>query len=361
MRNRIIFTLSIAGVIAGLVAAWLFGIERRAQPPVFKPVSSPYASAIYANGIVESEQAGGSNVTVYPEIAGRVTRVLVREGQQVAAGTTLLVLDDGVQRASTEQARLQAEAARSLLAELKAQPRPETLEVARAQVELAASNLKTARDQYDKRRASLEIDPRSISKDALDTAGNAVHQAAAAQDVARRQYELTRAGAWRYDILNQQRQAEAAEQTWQAALALLQKFTIKASVDGVVLAVNTSAGSYVSPQGAYDPYTQGFGPLLVMSGPQDHLAVRCYVDEILVSRLPAPDRIRAQMSIRGTDLKVPLEFVRVQPYVSPKIQLSNQRQERVDVRVLPVLFRFKMSRPAMVYPGQLVDVFIWQK
>jgi HlyD family secretion protein len=85
------------------------------------------------------------------------------------------------------------------------------------------------------------------------------------------------------------------------------------------------------------------------------------VDEILVSRLPAPDRIQAQMSIRGTDVKVPLEFVRVQPYVSPKIELSNQRQEKVDLRVLPVIFRFKMKTPVMAYPGQLVDVFIGQK
>lgn len=361
MRNRVIFALAIVGVIAGLVAAWLFGVQRKAQPPVFKPVSNPYSTAIYANGIVESVQEGGSNIAVYPEVAGRITQVLVHEGQRIAAGTPLVRLDDSVQRASAEQARLQAAAALALLAELKAQPRPETLEVARAQVDLAASNLKAARDQYDKRRASLEIDPHSISRDVLDTADNAVRQAAAAQDVARRQYELTRAGAWRYDIVNQQRQAEALQQSWQAALALLRKYTITSSVDGVVLAVNSTPGSYVSPQGAFDTYTQGMDPLVVMSGPQDYLAVRCYVDEILVSRLPAPDRIQAQMTIRGTDIKVPLEFVRVQPYVSPKIELSNQRQEKVDLRVLPVLFRFKTSAPAMVYPGQLVDVFIGQK
>jgi hypothetical protein len=64
------------------------------------------------------------------------------------------------------------------------------------------------------------------------------------------------------------------------------------------------------------------------------------------------------MSIRGTDInKVPLEFVRVQPYVSPKIELSNERQEQVDLRVLPVIFRFE-KKDAPVYPGQLVDVYI---
>ena len=358
MRNRIIFALSILGIVAGLVAAWFFGIERKAQPPAFTPVSSPYAAAIYANGIIESDQAGGSNITIYPEVSGLATKVLVHEGQRVLAGAPLLAIDDTVQRASTEQLRLQAEAAKALLAELKAQPRRETLAIAQSEVDLAAANLKVARDQYDKRRASFEIDPKSISKDVVDTADNAVRQAAAAQDVAKRQYDLTRAGAWRYDIVNQQRQAEALQQAWQAALALQQKYTVKAGVDGVVLSVNTTPGSYVSPQGAFDAYTQGQDPVVVMSGPQDHLAVRCYVDEILVARLPAADQIQAQMSIRGTDIKVPLEFVRVQPYVSPKIELSNQRQEKVDLRVLPVLFRFKMTSATMAYPGQLVDVYI---
>jgi HlyD family secretion protein len=98
-----------------------------------------------------------------------------------------------------------------------------------------------------------------------------------------------------------------------------------------------------------------------MGASQDYLSVRCYIDEILVSRLPASTHIQAQLSVRGTDIKVPLEFVRVQPYVSPKIELSNQREEKVDLRVLPVIFRFRKKDLPMVYPGLLVDVFIGPK
>ena len=361
MRNKIIFTLSVLGILAGIIAAIFFGFERKAQPPAFAPVANPYATAIYANGIIESDQAGGSNIVVYPEVSGQVARVLVREGQKVKAGTALLSIDDTVQKATTEQLRLQAEAATALLNEIQAQPRKETLAIARAQVDQAQANLKAARDQYDKRHASFEIDSRSISKDVLDTAENAVIQALAALEVARKQYELTVAGAWSYDIQNQRKQVEALRQAYLAANALLQKYTVKARADGVVLALNTTVGSYVSSLGAFDTYTQAQNPLVVLSAPQDTLAVRCYVDEILVSRLPAPEHIQAQMSLRGTDVKVPLEFVRVQPYVSPKIELSNQRQEKVDLRVLPVIFHFKMTSPTMAYPGQLVDVFIGQK
>ena len=66
------------------------------------------------------------------------------------------------------------------------------------------------------------------------------------------------------------------------------------------------------------------------------------------------------MVVRGADLHVPLTFVRIQPLVSPKIELSDARQERVDLRVLPVIFRFKPDPKARLYPGQLVDVYISQ-
>jgi len=292
--NKIIFTVAVIGILAGLVAACIFGLVRKAQPPIFNPVSNPFASAIYANGMVESDLPIGENINIFPQISGPITQVLVQEGQPVSAGTPLFTIEDSVQRANTE---------------------------------LAAANLKLARDQYDKDRAAYDADPKSISKTVLDTAGDTVTQATAAL---------------------------------KAASALLQYYSVKAPVAGVVLAVNAAVGGYVSSQGNYDTYTELFDPLVVMSGPQEFMDVRCYVDEILVSRLPSHWHIQAQMQITGTDIKVPLEFVRIQPYISPKIELSNQKQEQVDLRVLPVIFRFQ-KQDAPVYPGQMVDVFIGQK
>jgi len=291
VRNTLIFTLSIIGVLAGLIGAYIFGIQRKAQPPVFTPVTNPYSSGIYANGIVESYQPSGENINIFPEVSGPIVKVLVKEGQQVSAGTVLFTIDDSIQKAT---------------------------------VELAEANLKVARDQYDKDLVSYDIDPKSISKDVLDTAKDTVDQTVAALKAAR---------------------------------ALLKKYTLKAPINGVVLAVNAAVGSYVSSQGNYDTYTELFNPLVVMGASQDYLAVRCYVDEILISRLPSAYHIKAEMSITGTNIKVPLEFVRVQPYVSPKIELSNEKQEQVDLRVLPVIFRFEKG-DAPVYPGQMVDVYI---
>jgi HlyD family secretion protein len=361
MRNKFIFVLIVLGVLGALGSAYVYAVPKKALPPVFNPAPDPYAQGIYANGIVESYQANGENTNIYPEVSGPVVRILVTEGQSVTQGAPLLQIDDTVQRATVEQQKAQADAAQAMLEELRAQPRKETFEVARAQVDMARASLKSAQDALDKQQHSYDIDPASISKDALDTAINAQKVAKANLDVVTRQYDLTKAGAWVFDIRNQEKQVEALAKAYAASSALLAKYTIKAPTDGLVLSISVAVGSYVSPQGAYDTYTQGSDPVIVMGTAKGTLGVRCYIDEILIPRLPPADKIQAQMFIRGTNTKIPLEFVRVQPYVSPKIELSNQRQEKVDLRVLPVIFRFQPPPGVQVFPGELVDIYVGGK
>jgi HlyD family secretion protein len=362
VKHRFLLALVIMGVVGGLVSAYVYGIRKEPLPPAYSPAQNPYGKGIYANGIVESYQSNGENINLFPEVSGTVTQILAKEGQTVKQGTPLLLIDDSVQRATVAQQKAQAEAALTLLRQLKAQPRLEVLRVSKAQMDSAAASLKTTQDSLSKLRKSHTLNPQSVSKDQLDNAENAFKVAKANLEVARRQYQLTRAGAWIYDIQNQQRLYEALSKTYESGQALLSKYTIRAPVDGVVLAVRTAEGSYVAPQGSYGTYTQDYNPIIVMGHPQDpYLAVRCYVDEILISRLPPASHMQAQMQIRGTSRRIPLDFERIQPYVSPKIQLSNQRTERVDVRVLPILFRFKPPNDIKIYPGQLVDIYVEAK
>ncbi len=358
MKAKLLVILAVAGILGGLASAYFGGAKGQAPPPVFPPAQNPYAKGVYANGIIESYQSNGENINVFPEVSGPVTQVLVTEGARVSRGDPILLIDDSVQRATVEQQKAQAEAALALLQELKAQPRKEVLEVSKAQMDSAAASLKTSEDQFNKLKKSFGLDRQSVSKDQLDNAENAQKVAKTNLETARRQYELTRAGAWIYDIRNQQHQYEALTKTYESGKALLAKYTIVAPVDGVVLAVNTSVGSYISSQGAYGSYTQVFGPVIVMGYPEARYQVRCFIDEILIPRLPAPSQMKARMFLRGTDISIPLEFVRSQPYVTPKIELSNERTERVDVRVLPVLFQFTPPKDLHVYPGQLVDVYL---
>jgi HlyD family secretion protein len=359
MHNRTLFTLASAGVLIGVASAVYYGIERKAQSPVFNPAPNPYVAGLYANGIVQSDQQNGTNTALYPEVPGTVVQIAVSEGQQVKQGDTLIRLDDSVQRATAEQLRAQAQAAKAALAELRAQPRPESLAVVSAQVEVAEATLKMNKDTFDKLEGVNRITPDLVSRDQLDTAANAVRVATANVAVARRQYDLSKAGAWSYDVQAQTQQYVALDKARRSAEALLEKYTIRAPVDGAVLSIQTAVGSYASAQGTYDTISGSNAPLIIMGGGTgDQLSVRCYIDEILIQRLALSANTPAQLFIRGTTVSIPLQYVRVQPYVSPKIQLSSGRTERVDLRVLPVIFRLKKPSDVRLYPGQLVDVYI---
>jgi len=361
LRNKMIFIVSGVGLALASVSAYLSSQQPMALPPAFSPAANPYAKGLYAQGIIESAQPHGENINIYPEVPGPVTEVLVTEGAKVRKGDAMVRIDDSVQRATTEQQQSQAEAARALLAELKAEPRRENLDVAAAQVDNAKAGLKNAEDQLAKVERAYSVEPKSISRDALDNARNAQKIAAANLQVVERQYTLTKAGAWTYDIQNQDKQYIALSKAYAASAALLAKYTIRAPTDGVVRSIQAAVGSYVSPQGAYNSYTQGMNPLIVMGAPEDRLQVRAFIDEILIDRLADPAKLTAELFIRGTDKHMPLTFVRVQPFVSPKIELSDQRQERVDVRVLPVIFTFANSKNLNVFPGELVDVYVSAK
>lgn len=301
-----VYALAIAGVALAAFSAAVMNEHGAAQPPLFKPPSDPYAAGIYANGMVESFQGQGVDIALNPQVSGAVTAVLVHEGQPVHAGQPLLRLDDMVQRATTAQLA--------------------------AQVDNAAAVHRSAADTRAKQERAFALDPRAVTADTLDTARNAEAIAATALKVARK--------------------AAAA------SAVLLDKYVVRAPRDGVVLALTATVGSYATPQGTFDPRSGATQPAMTLGTPQNRLQVRAYVDEILVSRLPGPDRIMAQMTPRGTSQHIALRFEHIQPYVSPKIDLSDQRQERVDVRVLPVVFSFVPPAGLAIYPGQQVDIYI---
>src|SRR5688572_17226025 len=86
------------------------------------------------------------------------------------------------------------------------------------------------------------------------------------------------------------------------------------------------------------------------------LHVRVDVDENDAWRVRAD--AKATGYVRGNrDLRTDLKFVRIEPYVVPKRSLTGDTTERVDTRVLQVLYAFDRSE-LPVYVGQLMDVFI---
>ncbi len=59
---------------------------------------------------------------------------------------------------------------------------------------------------------------------------------------------------------------------------------------------------------------------------------------------------------------MPLTFVRLEPYVVPKVSMTGINVERVDTRVVQVIYALdpanRLVREKKVLVGQLLDVFI---
>lgn len=306
MKINRLFFLACGGILVGLISIYAYSEKIKPEAPL-NISYNPYKKGIYATGIVESYQPSGSNINIYAEVSGKVTAVFVQDGTILKKDAPILAIDDSVQK--------------------------EVVAKDAAQIKYAVATLVNLEDQLNKIQKSYALDTKSVSKNTLDNAINAVKI--------------------------QKENVSAASAQYKADKALWDKYTLRSSIDGVILRVGTSIGDYVSPQGRYDTYTQAMLPVVEMGIVTPYLEVRCFLNEILVPSLPNPSNLEATMFIRGThNQSVPLEFVRIQPYTIPKIQLSDQRAERVDVRVLPIIFRFKRTSMNNIYPGQLVDVYI---
>jgi multidrug resistance efflux pump len=124
--------------------------------------------------------------------------------------------------------------------------------------------------------------------------------------------------------------------------------TIRSPLNGTVLQSRTRVGEFAAAQVMSNP--------LMVVGTVSPLAVRVDVDENDAWRVE-PGK-GAQGTLRGnTQISFPLTFVRFEPYVIPKRSLTGESTERVDTRVLQVIYSFE-KKDLPIFVGQLVDVFI---
>ena len=93
-----------------------------------------------------------------------------------------------------------------------------------------------------------------------------------------------------------------------------------------------------------------------MLGNVDLLCLRVDVDENEAWRVrPGAPGVAY---LRGNrQISTPLEFVRFEPYIVPKRSLTGDTAERVDTRVLQVIYSFKRN-DLPIYAGQQMDVYI---
>jgi len=191
----------------------------------------------------------------------------------------------------------------------------------------------------------------AVSKEDETRRYYAFERAEAALARARAELALLEAGAWKADMEVAEAEVGLRRAEADATRVELERLTVTTPVAGEVLQVNIRPGEFAQAGVNQQP--------LVLLGSVDVMHVRVDIDENDAWRF-SPDA-GAVAYLRGhTDFKTDLTFQYVEKYVVPKRSLTGESTERVDTRVLQVIYSFQ-RKDFPVYPGQLVDVYIEDK
>lgn len=333
--------------LVGIIfASWVMVIGGRPTPaalPVIDPSEPPFRSFVAGAGMIE---ASSENIAIAPAIGGIVTEIRVQPGSKVKAGDPLFKIDDRGLQAQLAIRESALELARQRLARLEGLPRREDIPPAEARLKEAEASLADAENQL-KLWESVS-DQRAVSQDELSRRRFAVQGAQARRDEAKASLDLLKAGTWKPDLEIARADVAAAEAQVKEVQTEIDRYTTRAPVDGEILQVKIRLGEYAQTGMLATP--------LILMGNVDRLHVRVDVDENDAWRIRSGSPAAA--FVRGNrDLKTALEFVRIEPYVVPKRSLTGDSIERVDTRVLQIVYAF--PREALpVYVGQQMDVFI---
>jgi multidrug resistance efflux pump len=315
----------------------------RNPPPPIMPARSPYAATLAAAGIVEAQT---ENISVGSATPGVVVQVLVKVGDEVKAGQPLFRLDDRQLQGELAVKRAMVSQSKSELIRLEAEPRKEKIPVIVAQVNEARAAVVRETDAL--RRTEDTFARKVTTEQELIARREALAGAQAALDKSQADLDLLKAGSWQYDRDVAREAISKAEADVAKAEIELDRLVVRALVAGEVLQVKVRPGEYVGT-----PPNQ---PLIIL-GNIETLHVRVDIDEYDIPRfrqdVPATAVPRGNLQVR-----YPLKFVRVEPFVIPKKSLTGDNTERVDTRVLQVIYEFDPAGLPPLFVGQQVEVFI---
>jgi len=279
----------------GILIAIAYVVVANKPAPVGKPIALP-ANATFSSYISGAGiiEANTENIAIGTQIPGIVSEIDVQWGNHVKKGAPLFKIDDR---------------------DAKAQ-----LALAKASLGEAAATLADDQDQLNEELAVK--DKRAVSVD----------------EVSRKRFAVAEAEA----------KVETAKANIFAVQTTLDRLLVAAPVDGEVMALNMRVGEY-APSGVLATPLITFGNL-------DPMHIRVDIDENDAWRFK--QGAKGVASLRGNrDISTPITFVRVEPYAIPKVSLTGDATERVDTRVLQVIYAYD-RQSLNAYAGQQVDVYI---
>ncbi len=336
--------------IVGLVFA-LFMVAKTTKPApkpniTVEPSKAPFASYVSGAGLIE---ASTENVKVGSTSGGLVIQVFVKVGDDVDQGQPLFQLDTAAKRAELARYEAELKSAQATLEKLRQGTRPEELAMQQEQVQQSAAQLQDAQEQSKLRESAASEEARAVSQDELNQARNTVKLREAALNYQQHKFQELQNGTWAPEIKIQEAEVASARAQVEQTQTEIDRLTVRSPLTGEVLQVKIHQGEYAPAAQTDDA--------LVMVGRNDVLGIRVDVDEQDAWRVKTGEAAVAYPRGRN-DVNIPLTFSRVEPYVVPKKSLTGDATERVDTRVLQVVYDFQQPRDFRLYVGQQMDVFI---
>jgi HlyD family secretion protein len=329
-------------------------VSNATQQALANGATKAITQARYIGGIGLIEPAGEA-ISIGSQVPGIVTAVKVKPGDQVKKGDPLLVVDDRASQANLLVAKSNLAAQKAKLLESLGQIAPARARVESAQAMVDQSKASRFNAKQELARAEKLGDNNSMSMQELELsrlnvllADSRVMEAEANLRDAQGKLDLLAGKDSAPSILVQQAAVDQASAQVAKEEVELQLRTILAPIDATVLQVKIRAGEF-APAAILDT------PLMVL-GVTNPLHIRVDIDESEIPRFQP--NAKAWASVRGRpEVKVALDFVRIEPYVIPKKTLNGGVSERVDTRVLQIIYSVLPTQIEAI-TGQQVDVYI---
>lgn len=335
--------LAICGIALAVMTVRAQSREVKPAPPVAQPAPAPFDANVPGAGLVE---ASTENVAIGTHVSGVVTRVYVRAGERVNAGDPLFSVDDRQLKAELGVREAAVLAAQADLDRLKARPRPEEIPPVQARLAAAERSRDDAKAMFDFYESIP--DKRAVTAEEMSRRRFALMTAEARVEEAGAELALLKAGTWAPDIALAQANLASAKAGVDLIKTELDRLVVRAPVGAEILKVNVRAGEYAQAGSLADP--------LMTLGETNLLHIRVDIDENDAWRVQSGSPGVAY--VRGNSrLKTDIRFVRFEPFVIPKRSLTGSSGERVDTRVLQVIYAFD-RKDLPVFVGQQMDVFI---
>lgn len=326
-----------------------YSMWEKAKPPTLPTENHviypavPFKSYISGVGIVE---ASSDNISIGTPLNRIVERVFVNVGQEVKKGEVLFTLEYQDLQADLAARQVDYEIAKAKLQKMEHLPRQEDVTTAEANVKSAQVELEQAQNQYQMVQGLG--DSRALSQQEINRRRFNYEQAQARWQEAQANLNKIKAGAWKPDLAIASLEVQQAKVSMDRVQADIQRTIIRSPLNGKVLQIKIHEGESPIAIGTNDP--------LMVVGNTEELYLKVSINQYDAPYF-RPDAPAVAFLRGNARIEFPLEFVRLVPYLVNKQNLTNDLTDRVDTRVLQVIYHIK-NQDHHIFVGQQMDVFI---